>query len=100
MNKVKPKKYLGQHFLVNEIVAESITDLISDETAKIVEVGPGMGVMTKYICKKHPKHDFRLIVQNIRKNLRLKVAILTHSNDHLRNFVIRQLIVHVRPHVA
>tara|TARA_B100000902_G_scaffold201890_1_gene192433 strand:- start:49803 stop:50567 length:765 start_codon:yes stop_codon:yes gene_type:complete len=59
MNKVKPKKYLGQHFLVNEIVAKSITDLISDETAKVVEVGPGMGVLTKFLMDK--ELDLKLV---------------------------------------
>ena len=52
MNKVKPKKYLGQHFLNDENIAQSITDLLSAETRKVVEIGPGMGVLTKYLLQK------------------------------------------------
>ena len=52
MNKVKPKKHLGQHFLNDENVALSITDLLSTETKKVVEIGPGMGVLTKYLLQK------------------------------------------------
>ena len=52
MNKVKPKKYLGQHFLNDENIAQSITDLLSAEKRKVVEIGPGMGVLTKYLLQK------------------------------------------------
>ena len=52
MNKVKPNKHLGQHFLNDENVALSITDLLSTETKKVVEIGPGMGVLTKYLLQK------------------------------------------------
>ena len=52
MNKVKPKKKLGQHFLNDENIAQSITDLLSAETRKVVEIGPGMGVLTKYLLQK------------------------------------------------
>lgn len=51
---VRAKKHLGQHFLTNEAIAEQIVeslDFISDEI--ILEVGPGMGVLTKYLIKKN-----------------------------------------------
>ena len=41
MNKVKQKKHLGKHFLNDENVALSITDLLSEEARKVVEIGPG-----------------------------------------------------------
>ena len=52
MNRVKAKKYLGQHFLKDENIAKSITDLLSTESKKVVEVGPGMGVLTKFLILK------------------------------------------------
>ena len=59
MNRVRAKKYLGQHFLKDENIAKSITDLLSKESKKIVEVGPGMGVLTKFLILKDI--DLRLV---------------------------------------
>ncbi len=47
---VKPKKHLGQHFLKNEMIASNISDgLTGKGYDMIVEVGPGMGVLTKFL---------------------------------------------------
>ncbi len=50
---VKPKKHLGQHFLTDENVAKSIVDALTpgDKYSEVLEVGPGMGVLTKYLLK-------------------------------------------------
>lgn len=63
MDKVKAKKYLGQHFLIDEVVAKNISEsLVSpDLYDSIVEIGPGMGMMTKYIRSKYPEHDLKLV---------------------------------------
>ena len=53
MNKVRVKKYLGQHFLNDEAIAKAITDLLSKDANKVVEVGPGMGVLTKFLILKN-----------------------------------------------
>jgi len=51
--KVRAKKHLGQHFLKDLSIARSITDALSGEGySNIVEVGPGMGVLTQYLLKK------------------------------------------------
>lgn len=51
---VKAKKYLGQHFLMDENIAKNIVDALSyDHYDKILEVGPGMGVLTKYLLEKN-----------------------------------------------
>ena len=53
MEKVKAKKHLGQHFLKDEEVAERIANtLIGTNYNDILEIGPGMGVLTKYLLKK------------------------------------------------
>ncbi len=52
-HQVKAKKYLGQHFLNDESVAEKIADtLILKDYKNVLEIGPGMGVLTKYLLKK------------------------------------------------
>jgi len=50
---VKAKKHLGQHFLKDETVAKNIADTLTLETYKnVLEIGPGMGVLTKYLIEK------------------------------------------------
>ena len=50
---VRAKKHLGQHFLKDLSIARSITDALSGEGySNIVEVGPGMGVLTQYLLTK------------------------------------------------
>lgn len=63
MKDVRAKKHLGQHFLTDEGIAQQIGETLihSDKYNGILEVGPGMGVMTKYTRQKYPDHDFRLI---------------------------------------
>lgn len=53
MNSVKPKKFLGQHFLTDLSVAQRIADTVDAcPELPILEVGPGMGVLTQYIIPK------------------------------------------------
>lgn len=53
MEKVKAKKHLGQHFLNDENIARKIADTLSLERyKKVLEIGPGMGVLTKYLLDK------------------------------------------------
>ena len=53
MEKVKAKKHLGQHFLTDENIAKKIADTIQLEGYDLVlEIGPGMGVLTKYLLEK------------------------------------------------
>jgi len=52
-NQVKAKKHLGQHFLTDESVAEKIADTLTLNNYKtVLEIGPGTGVLTKYLLKK------------------------------------------------
>ncbi|WP_370478914.1 16S rRNA (adenine(1518)-N(6)/adenine(1519)-N(6))-dimethyltransferase RsmA [Tamlana flava] len=52
-NQVKAKKHLGQHFLNDESVAERIGDTLTLKDYKnVLEIGPGMGVLTKYLLEK------------------------------------------------
>ena len=53
MEKVKAKKHLGQHFLTDENIARQIADTLSlTAYDTVLEIGPGMGVLTKYLLDK------------------------------------------------
>lgn len=53
MDKVKAKKHLGQHFLNDENIAKKIADTLHLEGYdSVLEIGPGMGVLTKYLLEK------------------------------------------------
>lgn len=60
MTEVKAKKFLGQHFLTDEKIAERIVESLSPETNHVLEIGPGMGVLTKYLIKKE-ELDFHVV---------------------------------------
>lgn len=72
MQKVRPKKALGQHFLTDLSVAQRIASTLDDYIGKpVIEVGPGMGVLTQFLLESG--HD-------------VKVAeIDTESVEYLRN---------------
>lgn len=53
---VKAKKHLGQHFLTDESIAKNIADALTENGyTDVLEIGPGMGVLTKYLLIKKPK---------------------------------------------
>ncbi|MBO7607950.1 MAG: 16S rRNA (adenine(1518)-N(6)/adenine(1519)-N(6))-dimethyltransferase, partial [Paludibacteraceae bacterium] len=47
---VTPKKSLGQHFLKDQNIARAIADSLGvSSPTQVLEVGPGMGVLTQYL---------------------------------------------------
>ena len=85
MRNVRAKKHLGQHFLNDEQIAFNITDLLSEGTKNVVEVGPGMGVLTQFLVKR----DFTTEVVEIDTEsvfyLRLNYPKLSvHEGDFLQ----------------
>lgn len=70
---VKPKKRLGQHFLKNEDIARQIVDAVKTPQANVLEIGPGMGVLTQYLLQQ-PFASFSVVeldeesVDYLRKN--------------------------------
>jgi len=53
MEKVKAKKHIGQHFLKDESIAQAIADTLSLKGYDaVLVIGPGMGVLTKYLLPK------------------------------------------------
>ena len=51
MKNVKAKKHLGQHFLNNLQIASEITKLLKKDTKNVIEIGPGMGILTRFLLK-------------------------------------------------
>lgn len=48
---VRAKKQLGQHFLKDESIAQRIAESLGGLSESLLEIGPGMGVLTKYLVE-------------------------------------------------
>ncbi|HET8735097.1 MAG TPA: rRNA adenine N-6-methyltransferase family protein, partial [Pricia sp.] len=70
---VKAKKYLGQHFLKDEDIARQISETLSlDGYKNVIEIGPGTGVLTKYLLLR----DTNLVAMDLDPD---SVVYLKHS---------------------
>lgn len=79
MNFVKPKKYLGQHFLTDQNIARKIVDSLSSNVPDVLEIGPGMGVLTQYLLQ---RSEFNLHVIEIDRD---SVAYLHENFPELKH---------------
>lgn len=62
---VKPKKHLGQHFLVDNNIAEKIVNaLILNNSNSLLEIGPGKGVLSKIVILKGIKNFYMVDVDD------------------------------------
>jgi 16S rRNA (adenine1518-N6/adenine1519-N6)-dimethyltransferase len=52
---IKPKKSLGQNFLIDRNILEQIVDTVKITNKEVLEIGPGSGNLTTFILKKNPK---------------------------------------------
>jgi len=52
MSFVRPKKNLGQHFLTDQNIARKIVDSLGANVSDVLEIGPGMGVLTQYLLQR------------------------------------------------
>ena len=52
---IKPKKSLGQNFLIDNNIIDKIIKLSNIKNNNIVEIGPGTGNLTKKIIEQNPK---------------------------------------------
>ena len=78
---VRAKKHLGQHFLRDENVAQKIGNTLTlDGYKNVIEIGPGTGVLTKYLVKK----PINLVAMEIDKE---SIAYL-EENLHYPNLVV------------
>ncbi len=80
-NEVRAKKFLGQHFLRDESIAQQIGDTLTLKGyTEVLEIGPGMGVLTKYLLQK----DIQLTVMELDRE---SVAYLnsTFKEEHAKH---------------
>jgi 16S rRNA (adenine1518-N6/adenine1519-N6)-dimethyltransferase len=50
---VRPKKFLGQHFLHDHSIAEKIVEsLVIEKQTNVLEIGPGTGVLTRFLVRR------------------------------------------------
>ena len=84
---IKPKKSLGQNFLIDKNILKKITNTTTIKDKTILEIGPGTGNLTSYILKKKPK-KFLLIEKDnqlaisLENQFKNKVEII--NNDILQ----------------
>lgn len=52
MKDVRPKKALGQHFLCDVTIAQDIVNALETPNPNLLEIGPGMGVLTQFLLLK------------------------------------------------
>lgn len=83
MNNVRPKKHLGQHFLTDLSIAERIVDALTIHQgyAQVLEVGPGMGVLTDFLLKR----EYEVKLNEIDRE---SIAYLLAKYPHLKENIL------------
>ena len=85
---VKPKKHLGQHFLKDENIAQKISNTLSFQGyVDVLEIGPGTGVLTKYLLEKDiTTHVIELDTESVEflKNNYLSLSNRFYEADFLK----------------
>ena len=81
---VLPKKSLGQHFLVDENILGVIGRLAElDPTDVVLEIGPGLGVLTRYLAERVARVHAVEIDASLKPHLR-ELDVVLHVGDALR----------------
>ena len=75
----KPKKSLGQNFLIDNNIINKIINLVKLDNENIVEIGPGTGNLTKKIMEQNVK-NLILIEKDQKLSIKLKNNLSTHNN--------------------
>lgn len=83
---VKPKKHLGQHFLIDEKISERISNAISkSKKINLLEIGPGTGALTKFLL--HENIDlisYELDVESISYLKNTFPTLIVYNEDILK----------------
>ena len=83
---VKPKKHLGQHFLIDEKISEQISNAISkSKKINLLEIGPGTGALTKFLL--HENIDlisYELDVESISYLKNTFPTLIVYNEDILK----------------
>ena len=91
----KPKKSLGQNFLIDKNIAKKIVNITSIDNQHIIEIGPGTGFLTYEIIKKQPKKLYLLekdksLYQNLKKKY-YNYKNIEIINDDALNFNLQYI---------
>ena len=84
---IKPKKSLGQNFLIDINILEKIINITNIKNQMVLEIGPGTGNLTSYILKKNPKKLYVIEKDNeLAKNLdnKFKNQVTIINDDVLK----------------
>tara|TARA_A100000164_G_scaffold231830_1_gene205686 strand:- start:684 stop:1469 length:786 start_codon:yes stop_codon:yes gene_type:complete len=84
---IKTKKSLGQNFLIDKKILETIVNVTKIENKIILEIGPGTGNLTSFILKKKPKKIYVVekdtnLAENLNNNFNDQLTII---NDDVLN---------------
>ena len=84
---IKPKKSLGQNFLIDKNIINIISEIVDIKNKSILEVGPGTGNLTSSLLKKDPKELIVIekdkeLVSLLRKEFGNNIKII---NDDILN---------------
>ena len=83
MQQVTPKKALGQHFLIDDGIAQQIVDSLQAPYPNVLEIGPGMGVLTRFLLQR-PGIDFRVVeIGNFPYNISSQILFKILENKDL-----------------
>ena len=92
--RIKPKKSLGQNFLIDKNIIKKITEAypISNES-EILEIGPGTGNLTEFFLKKEPKKIFLIEKdKNLFLDLKRKYNKIEIINDDILKFPLKKIV--------
>tara|TARA_Y100000589_G_scaffold331027_1_gene382789 strand:- start:122023 stop:122799 length:777 start_codon:yes stop_codon:yes gene_type:complete len=88
LDKVKPKKNLGQHFLTDKRIAEKIVDSLTfNHYNKVLEIGPGMGVLTDFLIEKTQPENLYIVDIDTES-----IAFLKDKYPALQNIIERDFL--------
>ena len=96
----KPKKSLGQNFLIDQNILQKIVNTVSiNNNSEILEIGPGTGSLTNYLIKQNPKKIFVVEKDNnlsmlLDEKFKNKINII--NNDILKiseNLISKQKLI-------
>ena len=78
---VRPKKHLGQHFLVDKNIAQKIVDCLDTELTNVCEIGPGTGILTTPLLEKQPPIENLKLIEVDKESIEYLVE--NYNDDRL-----------------
>lgn len=93
MEKVKPKKHLGQHFLTDTKTAARIAQTLQPLPIEwaVLEVGPGMGALTQHLKNEYPNNSLLLSEVDQESIAYLEANLAFETNQFIGDFITTTL---------